>query len=76
MSDPFILALIERQEAERLSYREFADKIGVSASYWSRVRGGTREAGRPLIRGALAVYPDLAPLLAEAFRAAQSRAAR
>lgn len=63
MDDPFVLALLERQEAEGLSIREFAQKLGVSASYWSRASRGDREVGRPLIKGALAAYPDLAPLL-------------
>lgn len=63
MTDPFVLALIERQEREGLGSNEFARKLGVSPTYWSRARRGDREVGRPLIRGALAAYPDLAPLL-------------
>lgn len=65
MPEPFVAALIERQERDRLSNQQFAEQLGVERSYWSRVRRGERRAARRLINGALRMDPSLAPLLAD-----------
>lgn len=65
MAEPFVAALIERQQRDQLSDRVFADQLGVNRSYWSRVRRGERRAARQLINGALRLDPTLAPLLAD-----------
>jgi len=57
--DPFVMALIERQEKLDVSGDEFARLIGVTAAYWSLARRGKRGIGRKLIDGALAAFSDL-----------------
>ena len=65
MPEPFVAALIERQERDCLSDQQFAEQLGVDRSYWFRVRRGDRRAARRLINGALRLDPSLAPLLAD-----------
>ncbi len=66
MSDVVVRELVRLQELEALSGEQFAAKIGIPGSEWSRVRRGLRGLGMESYVRALAVYPHLGELLTQA----------
>ena len=56
-----IKKLVEIQEAEALSDRGFAAKLGLSNGQWSAVKAGNNNMGRKTLRAILAWYPGLRP---------------
>src|SRR5437763_11367745 len=55
----FLEQLVQRQG--NTSGREFADRLGISESYWSLIRRGERALSLTVIERAIQEFPDLAP---------------
>src|SRR6266571_2675282 len=55
----FLEQLVQRQG--NTSGRDFADRLGISESYWSLIRRGERSLSLTVIERALQEFPDLAP---------------
>jgi transcriptional regulator with XRE-family HTH domain len=51
--------LVKRQTAEGLTDIHFAEKLGISDSYWTLIRSGHRRLTVFVLGGALRAYPDL-----------------
>lgn len=61
--EPFIARLVELQGEQ--SDGVFADRLGIHRASWNKLkRGVVTPAGGKVIRQALSLYPELAPLLA------------
>ena len=57
--EPIVQRLVEIQKEKGLTGTQFAEKLGVHAGHWSKVRRGIHRAGRGVIDGALRNYPEL-----------------
>lgn len=66
MRDVVVQELVRLQDLERLSGEQFARKLGIPASEWSRVRRGLRGLGMESYVRALRVYPHLGEMLTQA----------
>lgn len=67
MTDPLVVALAKRAEADGLGVRALARKLGMSPAMICRAFQGT-EVGAKFIGRAIRAYPDLAPLAAESLK--------
>ena len=61
----FVEAVEQKRLGEAMSQAEFARRLGVSPSMWSRIRAGKQEAPRQLLLRLIARWPDLALVLAQ-----------
>jgi hypothetical protein len=57
--DPYVQALEARRLDLNLSRTEFAERLGVSLSFWSYASVGKRGIGLKLVNGGLAAFPDI-----------------
>ena len=57
--DSVTARLVEMQKMHEWSDRIMAEKLGVSRSYWIRLRTGTRSPGRKVLVGVFRSFPEL-----------------
>ena len=55
--------LIASQKTDGLSDKELSAKLGISDSYFSRIKRGLRKPGIKCYQGIVVAYPDLKPLV-------------
>jgi Helix-turn-helix. len=58
-----INALIKHQQADFLTDRELATKIGIDHSTYSRIKRGIYKPNLAFYTGIVHIYPDLKPLV-------------
>ena len=54
-----IESLQQKRDAEKMSVRAFAKRLGISPRMWSCLQAGTRRAGGKTLYLVLQLYPEL-----------------
>ncbi len=67
--------LVEKQQAEELTDRPFAKKLGIAGAQWFNVRKKERGFGVKTLGGVLQLYPELEPDVLTYIREAAERKA-
>lgn len=66
-----VKALEDIMQEEGLSIRQFAKKLGISATYLDLVYNGKRNIGLKFLNGILQEYPHLKPLVIDYIKGGQ-----
>ena len=53
--------LVEKQRADELADRPFADKLGIAGAQWFNIRKDKRGMGVKTLGNVLQMYPELEP---------------